>query len=112
MIRDRRELLGEIDREFGLTEADRFDALRIPGRLLYGAPSYEAELPARGTKDYVRWVQVTLNQVLGLGLAADGAMGPQTRNAVREFQRRQGLAADGVVGPRTEAALLAAAGGG
>jgi murein DD-endopeptidase MepM/ murein hydrolase activator NlpD len=35
----------------------------------------------------------------------DGIAGPQTRRAVRAFQRRAGLAADGVAGPRTRRAL-------
>jgi cell wall-associated NlpC family hydrolase len=45
-----------------------------------------------------------------LGVAADGAFGPQTQAAVINFQRGHGLAADGVVGPRTWIAL--GAGGG
>jgi peptidoglycan hydrolase-like protein with peptidoglycan-binding domain len=55
----------------------------------------------RGSADYIRWVQSALNQVLGLNLAVDERMGPQTRSAIRTFQQRQGLVVDGVVGPRT-----------
>lgn len=61
----------------------------------------------RGSRDYVRWLQRSLNQILGLRLAEDGMMGPQTRSAVRRFQQSRGLTVDGVVGPRTEAALQA-----
>jgi len=60
----------------------------------------------------VRWVQQALNQLLGLSLSVDGAMGPQTRRAVRAFQTQQDLVVDGVVGPRTETALRNALQGG
>jgi hypothetical protein len=38
-------------------------------------------------------------------LAVDGAFGPKTTAAVKEFQRRSGLTADGIVGKRTWVAL-------
>src|SRR5262245_14899356 len=69
---------------------------------------WQAEAPRnRGSPDYIRWLQTTLNQVLGLNLAIDGRMGPPTRSAIRSFQQRQGLAVDGVVGPQTEKTLIA-----
>src|SRR3954454_21876659 len=40
-----------------------------------------------------------------LGVTADGQMGPETRAAIRRFQRRHGLPVVGVAGPRTRAAL-------
>src|SRR4051812_47149374 len=40
-----------------------------------------------------------------LGVPADGQMGPQTRKAIRRFQRSHGLPVVGVAGPRTRAAL-------
>ena len=39
--------------------------------------------------------------------ALDGKMGPQTRDAVKEFQRVHGLRDDGVVGKQTWAKLRA-----
>jgi len=41
-----------------------------------------------------------------LGLTADGAFGPGTERAVKEWQTKNGLVADGVVGPKTLAKLL------
>src|SRR3954447_23142640 len=40
-----------------------------------------------------------------LGVRADGVMGPQTRRALKHFQRTHRLQADGVAGPATLAAL-------
>ena len=60
--------------------------------------------------DYIRSVQDTLNRVLGLRLAIDGTIGPQTRSAIRTFQQQHGLVVDGTVGPRTGAALNAVGG--
>ena len=44
-----------------------------------------------------------------LGISADGIYGPQTRRAVRSFQRNQGLAVDGIAGPATLARSACAA---
>src|SRR5262245_2726898 len=55
-----------------------------------------------------RWVQNSLNRLLGLRLAVDGIVGPATRSAIRTFQQKQGLTVDGVVGPKTQAAMIAA----
>jgi cell wall-associated NlpC family hydrolase len=41
-----------------------------------------------------------------LRIAADGIFGPQTRRAVRAFQKRHGLLVDGIVGPQTRKALF------
>jgi peptidoglycan hydrolase-like protein with peptidoglycan-binding domain len=62
----------------------------------------------RSTPDYIRWLQQSLNRILGLQLTADGIIGQQTRSAIRSFQQRQGLGVDGVVGPAPENALIAA----
>ncbi len=40
-----------------------------------------------------------------LGIPADGVMGPQTRRAIKRFQRSHGLKPDGIAGPATVAAL-------
>lgn len=72
---------------------------------------WEAPPLNRAGRDYVRWVQQSLNQILGLSLSTDGIMGTQTRSAIRSFQQKNGLTADGIVGAQTEAAIKAALGG-
>ena len=57
---------------------------------------------------YVRWVQRSLNQVLGAGLIENGFTDGKTLSAIRHFQTRSGLKPDGLVGPITRQALLAA----
>lgn len=85
-------------REFGL------------GGLAAGETERDFEL-GRGSPDYIRWVQSSLNKILGLRLAVDGISGPATRSAVRTFQSRRGLGVDGIVGPQTERALIASGAG-
>ena len=70
---------------------------------------WESEV-SRSSPDYIRWVQSSLNKILGLRLAVDGIMGPATRSAVRSFQQRKGLAVDGILGSQTEASLRALTG--
>jgi hypothetical protein len=55
---------------------------------------FEASIPVD-----VRWVQNSLNRILGLRLPIDGVAGPATRSGTRAFQKKQGLKADGVAGP-------------
>lgn len=68
---------------------------------------WESEVNRR-SRDYISWVQQSLNRIMGLRLAVDGISGTQTRSAIRSFQQRQGLKADGVVGSQTEQALTGA----
>jgi len=78
---------------------------------LYREPSGTESDPSTGT-EHTRWVQDCLNQALGLQLPVTGVMGPETRSAVRSFQRQQGLRVSGIVGPDTEASLKTACAGG
>lgn len=69
-----------------------------------GRSPWQPESGQDGMAD-VRWIQSSLNTVLGWRLDVDGIAGPATRSAVRSFQAREGLVPDGVVGPLTRAAL-------
>ncbi|MCB0174084.1 MAG: peptidoglycan-binding protein [Anaerolineae bacterium] len=74
-------------------------------------PSYLAGIEGevnRRSNSYIRWVQQSLNKILGLRLVVDGIVGPKTRSAIRSFQQKYGLVVDGIVGPKTEAAIKAA----
>ena len=62
----------------------------------------------RNSREYIKWVQQSLNRVQGVRLSVDGILGPMTRSAIRNFQNQRGLAVDGIVGPATENALIAA----
>ena len=43
-----------------------------------------------------------------LGITADGIFGPQTKNAVIQYQKAHGLTPDGIVGPQTWGSLSGA----
>ena len=54
----------------------------------------------------VRWLQSSLNTLIGAGLAVDGDYGTNTKAAVTKFQRQNGLTPDGWAGAVTEAKIL------
>ncbi|HEU4479079.1 MAG TPA: peptidoglycan-binding domain-containing protein, partial [Pyrinomonadaceae bacterium] len=78
------------------------------------ASGQAASAPSKGCKQdlcdpaYVRWVQKSLNQILGAGLIENGFTDRKTWTAIRSFQTKSGLKPDGSVGPSTRQALLAA----
>ena len=64
--------------------------------------------PAEQGSEYVRWVQSSLNQVLGLRLPITGVMNAAVRSALRTFQGQRNLPVDGIAGPETRKALVEA----
>jgi murein L,D-transpeptidase YcbB/YkuD len=60
---------------------------------------------AGGRADDVKWLQRSLNTLLGTHLTVDGVYGPNTKEAVGDFQAANGLQVDGVAGPITRAKL-------
>jgi peptidoglycan hydrolase-like protein with peptidoglycan-binding domain len=73
---------------------------------------YETTPVSRTSKAYIKWVQESLNSIMGLTLSTDGDLGTKTRSAIRSFQQNKagfkGANIDGKVGPATEAALIKA----
>jgi outer membrane protein OmpA-like peptidoglycan-associated protein len=86
----------------GIPEYDEYEYLEIED-----LEGWEGET-GRDSPQQVRWIQESLNKVLGLKLTVDGIMESQTRSAVRSFQRKHRLLADGIVGPATIRALVSA----
>lgn len=82
-------------REVRVAAALALGALAVPAAA--GASSLDLSRGSSGSA--VRALQAKL------GVAADGAFGPQTEAAVRAFQRSHGIPATGLVGPLTRAAL-------
>src|SRR3954449_8898039 len=64
-----------------------------------------AAAPASAGHASVAALQVAMKAVHLYPAAIDGIAGPQTRRAIRAFQRRKRLGVDGIVGPRTRHAL-------
>lgn len=70
------------------------------------------------TRERDRWVQACLQQLIAPSITVDGALGPRSLQALKEFQRRvhefapdaPTLTVDGRIGPATLAALAAATG--
>ena len=67
--------------------------------------------PGSDGSERVRWVQSSLNRILGLKLPINGVLGVETRSAIRSFQKKKGLPVDGLIGPPTERALTEATAG-
>jgi peptidoglycan hydrolase-like protein with peptidoglycan-binding domain len=61
--------------------------------------------PAGAFNPQLAGLQIALRQQGFYRGPIDGVQGPQTRRAIRVFQRRHGLAVDGLAGPRTRGAL-------
>jgi hypothetical protein len=68
-----------------------------------GPSGWEPE-PWMGS-EYVWWVQNCLNKTLGLRIPLSGVIGPETRSAIRGFQRRRGIPINGILDATTHNAL-------
>jgi hypothetical protein len=70
-----------------------------------GVFALAAASPANASHANVAALQVAMRALHLYPATIDGIAGPQTRRAIRLFQRRKRLAVDGIVGPRTRRAL-------
>lgn len=60
------------------------------------------------SRDYIKWVQQSLNRSMGLRLVVNGFSDAQTRSAIRGFQAKNGLPVTGIAGADTERKLIEA----
>lgn len=101
-IANSREIIDMVPRVISFIDEVRALLAKIAPELL---PGGEVRTPAV-TYD-VRWLQASLNGILGIALEVDGDYGPLTKSAVAEFQRRNPpLVVDGWAGIQTEAQIL------
>lgn len=82
----------------------------VGGTLAYKSittpPAVEAAVISQGQRgDTVRTIQQKLKRWGYYKGSVDGIFGPQTKEAVKYFQRKNGLVADGIVGNKTLKAL-------
>lgn len=94
-----------------LEEARKNPSVNVPGPAPGPAPSPATPPPADVPLSRERWLQLALRQLVDGSLAVDGKIGPQTRAAIKAFQRSVGLQVDGIAGPQTFAALEKVLGG-
>jgi len=73
-----------------------------PNRNPYTEPTKAVRYNSKGND--VRWMQYALNKK-GAHLTIDGVAGPNTINALRDFQLKAGLTVDGICGENTRKAL-------
>lgn len=69
--------------------------------------TYEVSHGTRESKEYIKWLQASLNKILKLKplLSVNGIMGPGTKARIKFFQRSKGLPQTGKIDNATEAAL-------
>ena len=77
------------------------------GAASVASPSVRVKAGSSSTKPTTREIQQALKNAGFYQGVIDGKMGPQTRDAIKEFQRVHGLSDDGVVGKQTWAKLRA-----
>ena len=87
--------------------AQNLSADGIVGPQTWGALIQGAQVSQGSNGEVVRAVQVLLHDKYGYSITVDGAFGPLTSNAIKDFQSAHSLSVDGIVGPQTWKALIA-----
>ena len=88
---------------------ERFNDVQVNNSANPDAHSVPTSNLYRGSRgDSVSWVQSMCNRLAGTNIGIDGQYGSDTVNAVKSFQRKYGLAADGIVGPQTRNKMIEA----
>lgn len=90
----------------GATEFGASSSITVPARTT-GSSKTEKSSTTSSSKGTTREIQQALKNAGFYQGAIDGKLGPQTRAAIREFQRVHGLTDDGVVGRQTWGKLRA-----
>jgi len=75
---------------------------RPPSDPLAGGSTLEGD-----TGFSAKWLQESLNKLMGSDLVVDGDVGEQTRKVVRDYQKSRGLEVDGWAGAGTQARIFA-----
>jgi peptidoglycan hydrolase-like protein with peptidoglycan-binding domain len=83
---------------------------RVRGNSFTAASNAPCICPQHGS-EFVRWLQSSLNQVLGTRLPVTGLIDAATRSAIRSFQQQRSLSVDGIAGPELKKALVEAKSG-
>lgn len=98
-----------LERHVGLIEGkawnQREDVSYLKGRVEGLQPSIQGATRPASVKSTPRRIQTALKNAGFYAGAVDGKIGPQTKQAIKEFQRARGLSADGRAGSKTWAQL-------
>lgn len=94
-----------LENHLGLIEGkawnQREDVSYLRGRVEGMQAGFGQSGRAAAIKSTPRGIQTALKNAGYYTGSVDGKIGPQTKEAIREFQRTHGLSADGKVGPKT-----------
>ncbi len=94
-----------LENHLGLIEGkawnQREDVSYLRGRVEGMQSNFGASASATTTKPTPRRIQTALKNAGYYAGSVDGKVGPQTKQAIKEFQRTHRLAVDGKVGPKT-----------